>query len=97
MEMANVVDFVKEKKGPVLDFGVRTTSVTVGTASGGAVGGVSGAAIGAGIGMVVGGPVGAGLGYGIGVMVGAGSGLAFGAMGGNKVGKIISNSLKEEK
>ncbi|MGG3557846.1 hypothetical protein ABES23_14515 [Peribacillus frigoritolerans] len=96
MEIAKVIDFANEKKDAVVNFGIKATSVTIGSASGGAVVGASGASIGAGIGFILGGPPGAGIGFAVGSFLGTGSGMAAGAVGGNKVGKIITKSLKED-
>jgi hypothetical protein len=97
MDAAKVIDFVNDKKDVVVGFGVKATSVTVGTASVGTIGGATGASLGTGIGFVIGGPVGAGIGFAIGSVFGVGSGATVGAIGGNKVGKVIVNSLKEDK
>lgn len=96
MNAAKIVDFINEQKDMVVDTSIKATSVTVGAASGFAVGGASGASIGTGIGFLLGGPVGASIGFLIGSCLGTGSGVAAGAIGGNKVGNIITKSLKED-
>lgn len=96
MGKAKVIDFVNEKRDAVVDFGIKATSVTVGSVSGFAAGGASGASIGSGIGFLLGGPAGAGLGFLIGSCVGTGSGVAAGAVGGKKIGNIIITSIKED-